>query len=76
VVERPAMAGAIDPNQKGHGCRKYRSEVPVKGMNRPVQGGPSKYLIFKKNKSDNPASSCDTKSIARQLQVYNSHRHG
>jgi hypothetical protein len=42
------VAGVIHPNQKGQGYRKYRSQLSVKGMNRPIQGGPSKYPIFKK----------------------------
>jgi hypothetical protein len=49
VVERPTMAGVIHPNQKGQSYSKYRSEISVQGMTRPIQGGPSKYLIFNKN---------------------------
>lgn len=51
VVERPTMAGVIHPNQKELCYRKYRSELSVKGMNRPIQGGPSEYLILKKIKA-------------------------
>jgi len=77
VVERPTMAGVIHPKQKGLCYKKYRpAEISVNGMNRPILGGPSKYLILKTNKATTLRPLVIRRQIARQLQVYNSHRHG